>query len=108
MTEKLLGKIDLVEYGIVTDYPSFMGLILGFTMSGYEVMSGMKYTVNISPECRWEEAERQDAITKNVEFINGILKDAKVKYVSELIGKPVEVTIERNVFKDFRILTEVL
>lgn len=53
MTEKLLGKIDLVEYGTVVDYPSFMGLILGFTMSGYEVMSGMKYTVNISPECRW-------------------------------------------------------
>lgn len=25
-----------------------------------------------------------------------------------LIGKPVEVTIEHNTFKDFRILTEVL
>lgn len=108
MDGKFLGKIDLVEYGTVIDYPSFMGLILGFTMSGYEVMSGMKYTVNISPECRWEETERQDAITKNVEFIHNILKDAKVKYVSELIGKPVEVTIEKNTFKDFRILTEVL
>lgn len=31
-----------------------------------------------------------------------------VNYVSELLGKPVEVTLEDGVFKDFRILTEVL
>ena len=37
-----------------------------------------------------------------------ILKDAKVNYVSQLVGKPVEVEIEDNMFKDFRILTEVL
>lgn len=43
-----------------------------------------------------------------MEFVNDILKAAKVNYVSELINKPVEVTIENNTFKNFRILTEVL
>ena len=43
-----------------------------------------------------------------IEYIDRILEDAKVNYVSELLNKPVEVTIENNTFKDFRILTEVL
>ena len=42
------------------------------------------------------------------EKVYQILKDAKVNYVSELVNKPVEVTIDKNCFKDFRILTEVL
>lgn len=48
------------------------------------------------------------AVTQTIEFVNDILKAAKVNYVSELINKPVEVTIENDTFKDFRILTEVL
>ena len=55
-----------------------------------------------------EEAEREAAITVNIEKVYEILKDAKVNYISELINKPVEVTIDKNCFKDFRILTEVL
>lgn len=52
--------------------------------------------------------KREAAIAKSIEEVNRILEDAKVNYVSELINKPVEVTIENNTFKDFRILTEVL
>lgn len=37
-----------------------------------------------------------------------VLDDAKVNYVSELIGKPIEIEIEGDRFKSFRILTEVL
>ena len=43
-----------------------------------------------------------------VDKIYQILQDAKVNYVSQLVNKPVEVVIEKNTFKDFRILTEVL
>lgn len=103
--EKLLGKIISAEFGFHKDYP-FYGLILEFKCSNKNV--GCDYTVNISKECRWEESERQEAITRNAEFVSKILKDAKCNYVSELKNKPVEVTIERNTFKSFRILTEVL
>ena len=104
MTIKILGKITFAEYGTVKDHPFLMGLQLGFKLGdGTNVMDGGSNTVNISKECRWEEA-----ITVNIEKVYEILKDAKVNYVSELINKPVEVTIDKNCFKDFRILTEVL
>ncbi len=109
MAEKILGKIDFVEYGTIKDYPFLIGLQVGFKLAdGCGIMDGGQYTVNISKECRWEECERQQAITISIERIDKILKDAKVNYVSQLLNKPVEVTIEKNTFKDFRILTEVL
>lgn len=109
MTGKILGKINFAEYGTVRDYPFLIGLQLGFKLGdGTYVMDGGINTINISEECKWEEAEREAAITVSVEKVYQILKDAKVNYVSELINKPVEVTIDKNCFKDFRILTEVL
>ena len=109
MTGKILGKIDFAEYGTVRDYPFLIGLQLGFTLGdGSAIMDGGSNTINISKECRWEESEREAAITVSVEKVYQILKDAKVNYVSQLVNKPVEVTIDKNCFKDFRILTEVL
>lgn len=101
MLEKRLGKIDFVEFGTMRDYPFQLGLQLGFSMSG-------KYTVNISPDCHWEMGTRHSNLAESLDRLAKILKDAKVNYVSELLGKPVEVTLEDGVFKDFRILTEVL
>lgn len=106
--EKLLGKIDFAEFGSIPDYPFLIGLQLGFKMGGCGVMAGGKYTVNISPECKWRDLNRTECITNMVEKIDQILRDAKVNYVSELVGKPVEVTLVGSTFKDFRILTEVL
>lgn len=37
-----------------------------------------------------------------------IMKEARVDYLDALNGKPVEVTIENNTLKSWRILTEVL
>lgn len=109
MTGKILGKIDFAEYGTVRDYPFLIGLQLGFKLGdGTGVMDGGSNTINISKECRWEESEREAAVTVSVEKVYQILKDAKVNYVSQLVNKPVEVTIDKNCFKDFRILTEVL
>lgn len=106
--EKRLGKIDFAEFGILKDYPFLIGLHLGFSMGGCGVMDGGQYTVNISPECRWKDVSREVAVTSVVEKVNRILSDAKVCYVSDLVNKPVEVTLENGRFKSFRILTEVL
>ena len=108
MTEKYLGKIDFAEFGTIEDYPFLIGLQLGFSMNGCSVMDGGKYCVNISNQCKWEDREKNEVITNSVEYISEVLKDAKVNYVSQLVGKPVEVLIEDNTFKGFRILTEVL
>ena len=109
ITGKNLGKITFAEYGTIKDHPFLIGLQLGFKLGdGTSVMDGGSNTVNINEECRWEEAEREAAITVSIEKLHKILEDAKVNYVSQLINKPVEVTIDKNCFKDFRILTEVL
>ena len=109
MTGKVLGKIDFAEFGTIKDYPFLIGLQLGFKLGdGGAIMDGSVHTVNIGKQCRWEESERQQAITVTIEQLYKILNEAKVNYVSQLINKPVEVEIDRNAFKSFRILTEVL
>lgn len=108
MVTKELGKITFAEFGTIRDYPSMIGLQLGFRMGGSAVMDGGKYTVNVNTECKWGDLNREETITKSIEYVDRILEDAKVNYVSELLNKPVEVTMEHNTFKDFRILTEVL
>ena len=106
---KLLGKITFAEYGVIRDYPFMIGLQLGFSLSdGSAVMDGGKHTVNISPDCKWVTTNREIAITKSVDNVYNVLKAAKATYVSDLIGKPVEVEVVNYTFKDFRILTEVL
>ena len=109
MTGKILGKIISAEYGMVDDYPYLFGLQLYFKLGdGTSIGCGCRYTINIGEACRWTIEERQHAITESVDKVHQILKDAKVCHVSQLMGKPVEVEVERNTFKDFRILTEVL
>lgn len=108
MIEKHLGKISFAEFGVVRDYPFLIGLQLGFTFDGSGVYDSGKYTVNISKDCKWETLDKGQTFIKKLEFVHEILKEAKVNYVSQLLNKPVEVTIENNCFKDFRILTEVL
>lgn len=85
------------------------GLHFTFDTPSYCIGDGCKYTVNISKQCKWNDPDdRYEAIVDNVEKINKILDDARCNYVSELKNKPVEIIVEENLFKDFRILTEVL
>ena len=109
MTGTILGKIISAEYGMVDDYPFLVGLQLYFKLGdGTNLGCGYRYPINIGEACRWTIEERQRAITESIDKVHQILKDAKVCHVSQLMGKPVEVEVEKNTFKDFRILTEVL
>lgn len=106
MTKKVLGEIDFAEFGTNKDYPFLIGIQLGFQLRG--IGDGKKYTVYINFDDEQEKTVNMETVAQNVKFINDTLKAAKVNYISELINKPVVVTIENNCFKDFRILTEVL
>jgi len=108
--EKVLGKITSAEYGMCPDYPFLFGLGLYFSLDGGGKVVGCssKYMFNISEHCKWGTENRSDAIAGTVDDLYKILCDAKVHHVSELIGKPVEVTLDGMLYKDFRILTEVL
>ena len=106
--EKILGKIDFAEYGSFKDRPFLLGLQLGFSFLHGGVMDGGKFTLNLSDSCRWDDDSRKEAIFEQAMFLRDLLKEAKCNYVSELVGKPVEVTLQNNMFQCFRILTEVL
>lgn len=104
---KYLGKITRAEFGTIKDMNFLMGLQLTFAFDGSGVSTGGRYCVHTSKHWSSDD-ERQYAVTESWDFIHEILKEAKVNFVSELIGKPVEVELCGNTFKDFRILTEVI
>lgn len=107
---KMLGKIESAEFGVVYDYPFLMGLQLCFKLGNDGIVGdGGKYAVNMSDSCKWNsEKEKGEAMTLAMSQVYKLLNNAKVKNVSDLVNIPVEVTLDGNMFKDFRILTEVL
>lgn len=98
--EKILGKIESVHFGNLGDYPWF-GLGIAFSGHGWGVSSGTKYYINL-------DEDHKGAALELLYFIEGLLAKANVHDVYDLIGKPVEVELDHNTFKDFRILEEVL
>jgi len=109
MERKVLGKIKSAEFGKISDYPMYMGLVLEFTFDGdCHVGDGGKFMTNMGKDCKWSAEERRLAIEERMDAVYKLLSDAKVRTVSQLKNKPVEITLENKTFKDFRILTEVL
>lgn len=109
MEKKYLGKITSAEFGKINDYPMYMGLLLEFMFDGNRyVGDGGKFAINMSKDCKWSAEERRLTIEERMDAVYKLLNDAKAITVSQLKNKPVEITVENNTFKDFRILTEVL
>jgi len=109
---KELGKISSAEFGTIDDYPNMIGLQLHFALGGgtSAIGDGGIHTVNIS-KSMWEgkaKSHRNAYAFLALSAVLNVLTEAKVYHVSQLKNKPVEVVIEGNVFKSFRILKEVL
>jgi len=107
MAKTKLGKIASVRFGRCDDSPFLFGIFfeLSFGCCG----ASFNESYNISPDCKWScEGEKQAAFMSMCEYVNGLLNDAKVNYVDELKGKPIEVTVENRMVQSFRILTEVI
>ncbi|MGH1313721.1 hypothetical protein ACQVWH_12360 [Bacillus toyonensis] len=110
MDGKFLGKIVKAEFGTNRDRPFLMGLQFEFRFDGNSgVNCGGRHLVNVSEHCKWDSQEQKNtAYQKVLKDLQTILDEAKVNTVSELAGKPIEITIENQMYKEFRILTEVL
>lgn len=107
--EKELGKIKHVAFGF--NDRGFLGLQLTFSLNGGSSGIGTEWTVNmseISKHTQWTENERQENIVDVYWKVNNILEKAKISSIHELKGIPVEVTIDRGMLKEFRVLEEVL
>lgn len=101
---KYLGKIASAEFGLVQDYPFLIGLQLEFEFDSSVVYHIDKpYIVHLNSE---------NSLMQTIDMviqINKLLLTAGCAHVSELAGKPVEITLDdKGNIENFRILTEVL
>ncbi|MED1436940.1 MULTISPECIES: hypothetical protein [Bacillus cereus group] len=109
MEQKYLGKIVKAEFGTHRDRPFLMGLQLEFRFDNGGVSCGSRHLININNDCKWDsEEDKNTAYQRVLKELAFVLKEAKVNTVSELVGKPIEITIENQMYKSFCILTEVL
>jgi len=113
MTEKKLGKISNVNFG----YGGYNDacICLNFVLSGDGWGTSWFISGHLSPSiiehskyCKWTEEDRKQARSDLVVEIDKLLHQCKIENISQLNGKPVEVTFEDNTLKSWRILTEVL
>lgn len=117
MITKELGKIESVSFGHGGYQDVCFGLTLSFVFgkNGSSCLSKFisggwdAETMECDSRCKWTEEDRNKHLSDMCRQISKLLKDAKVSDITKLKGIPVEVELEGGyMFKDFRILTEVL
>ena len=98
------GGYQDVQFGLSLNFESKGGSCCGDFISG-----GWDYS-HITPDksSKWTEKDRTESMAKMCKTISEILHSAKVRDVSELKGKPVEVIFESMMLTSWRILEEVL
>ena len=109
---KKLGKIKSVYVGLGGYQDVCLGIHLSFDFDGCGCGTSKSTwdptVMECSERCQWTEEGRSEDLDGIMRYISQLLADAKVDRVEKLQGKPVEVILDGNTFKEFRILTEVL
>lgn len=110
MTEfKEIGVIQSAKFGWSGYQDVQIGLSVTLKMKGSGVVSFDGFWgLERSDHCKWTEEERQRYLGETVMRLAKILTDAKKNHVEELVGVPVEVTLDGNLLKSWRVLTEVI
>ncbi len=104
-----LGRIQSARFG----FGGYQEAMLGFSVTlggeGWGVGDFVGgWAIERSDHAKWTEADRQAAISKAAWRLKEVLEQAKKQHVAELVGTPVEVTLDGNLLKSWRVLTEVL
>lgn len=114
-TEKRIGKITAVSFGVGGYQDAAFGLSL--TFESKRGAWGVGTFINggwcpgrIDPDkhCKWTEEDRRKTMADMCYKIAETLNAANATDVAHLVGKPVEVTFDGNTLKDWRILTEAI
>jgi hypothetical protein len=111
--EKKLGKIDSIQFGVGGYNEAMFGCNFNFTFNGCcgcgdFISGGWVNTITISEYTKWTEEDRSKSRLEMINRIETIMSDAKVDDITNLRGKPVELTFDGMTLKSWRILTEVL
>lgn len=109
--EKLdsLGKIQSVKFGSGGYQNAQFGIWFTFGADGWGVSDGMGvWQGKPSDSAKWTEQDKKEKMFEIMEYIERLLKEAKVSEVHELEGVPVEIKWDGMALKSWRILTEVI
>jgi hypothetical protein len=110
--ETALMKISKATFGLGGYQDAQLGLHLSFTTDNSGVSTSYAYwdyeNIKHTEHTKWSEPDRDRALVEVLRNLSVYLKEAKVNDVSQLVGTPVEVILDNNTFRSFRILTEVL
>jgi hypothetical protein len=110
--EKRLGKITSVSFGLGGYQGAMLGLHISLGNDGWGVSDSRDQwdaeQISCSERTKWSESDRDVWYAEIMRYVSKLLKDDKVDSVDKLKGKPVEVTFDGNILKEWRILTEVL
>jgi len=110
--KKELAKIRSVSFGQGGYQDAQFGLNLDFEGKGIGcgafVGGGWDYSIEVDEYTKWTEEDRAKQMAEMCKTISQILRDAKCSTVDQLKNKPVELSIDVNVLRSWRILEEVL
>ena len=106
---KELGKITRFDVGMGGYDDAMFGLSVTFSFQGSGVQDFIGTWAHKPDErCKWTLKEQGDYWADMCRNIIELLKKAKVKTTTEMVGIPVEVTFDGNRLSSWRILEEVL
>lgn len=114
MQEKMLAKISKVRFGIGGYQDCQFGLFLTFEGESCGIGTSKAFwdynKIKRSDDAKWSESDRDEFAADLCRYMSHLLDQAKCEDISELKGKPVELTLESfsGPIKSWRILTEVL
>lgn len=111
-TGKYLGKISAIRIGSGGYQDAMFGISFELSFDGSSGIgdfwgawgAGIKNTAS----CKWAESDRQEQLADAFWRLAKLMQEAKVNDFTKLAGVPVEVEIEGNTLKSWRVLTEVL
>lgn len=108
--ETRLGKIREVKFGFGGYQECEVGLTAVLSMQGSEVVGFISggYAQAPSKTASWTVEDQRRKFAMLTKEIIELLQKAKVDDVAKLKGIPVEVTLDGNLLKSWRILDEVL
>lgn len=111
MIKKELGKISYVRFGYGGYDDAMFGATFTFEMQGSGVGDFWGFwplTMQRSEYTKWLDSDRDYVVLDTQRRVEAVMKAAKVRDFKDLVGVPVEVTIEDNTLSSWRVLTEVL
>ena len=109
--EKRIGKIQKATFGEGGYQECCIGVsfVLGSDKESWGVHDFWGgWSIKRSDRAKWTEEERIKELGEMCLRLDDTMKRAKVRFVHELQGTPVEVTFDGNTLKEWRVLEEVI